>query len=156
MRKLSNQPISVLLVLTVFAFTMFLTPAETRAAYHDHSDELPGMDGSEFTPYLIVGGLLVGGLLIYKLAKHSSDKSAKQPDVVEEPKADQEEDDAEKADSTETTEPSENLSLIDYGDLSKTRLNMYFDVDPQGSSVSESSALDFSNMTVKVGFRVSF
>ena len=155
MKKLTSNPISVLLVLTVFAFTMFLTPAETKAAYHDHSDELPGMDFN-LTPYLVVGGVLIGAALIYRLAKHSSDKTPQQPEIIEDAKAADDEKEVEDESKAETNDENEDLSLTDYGDLTKSKVNMYFDIDPHGSYGSESSALDFSNMTVKVGFKVSF
>ena len=156
MKKLSSNPISVLLVLTVFAFTMFLTPAETQANWQSHNDEYPGLDDSEVMPYLIVGGVLIGGLLIYGLVKLGSKKSPDKPVIIEDAKTADDEKETVDENDDEKTEESEELTLTDYGDLSKSKVKMYFDIDPRGSYGSESSALDFSNKTVKVGFKLSF
>ena len=59
MKKLTTNPIMVLLILVAFTFTMFGAPSSAEAKYDDRSDELPGMNEFPTTLTIVAGAVVI-------------------------------------------------------------------------------------------------
>jgi hypothetical protein len=75
MKTVFHKSLVAMLVMSMLIVSVMLAPNEAEAKWHDHSDELPGMDFNA-TPYFIAGGVIVGGLIIYMIASHHSKDKA--------------------------------------------------------------------------------
>jgi hypothetical protein len=154
MKSLFTHQMTGLAVLAVFVFATLFTPATAEAKYRDNSDQLPGMDGPNPTPYIIAGGALIGGFVLYKVFSHKSDndKKVQGPTDFSAPAdgGDKLESDA---DATQDPDGAE----LSFENDQESRVKLYLDVtsDDNGSD-DRGPAMDFSDLTVKVGLSLGF
>jgi hypothetical protein len=70
MRKISHMPM-IAFLLVAFIMSFFVVPSVAEAKWRSNA-EVP--EGTNLTPYLVVGGILIAGVVIYAIVKHNSNK----------------------------------------------------------------------------------
>jgi hypothetical protein len=69
MKKLTSKLTLVVCVLMALVFQLAVSPAPASARWHAD----PPPEGTDLTPYLVVGGLVVAGAVVYAVVHKSSD-----------------------------------------------------------------------------------
>jgi len=155
MYERTTNPVSVLLVLAVFAATTFLLPSSANAKWKDHSDN----DGPDWGKIVAIGVVL--GLASYGIAYLITHKKTEKAEPMETT----EEDDTESAAVDETKSNNVTESLVSTSDfappmLSKqqnSQFGLYLDVDPPNSDNGfRDKDINLSDVTVKAGVSIRF
>ena len=159
MKNLIHKTMAVTLA-AAFACTFILMPTPASARYHDHSDELPGIDFNP-TPYLVVGGVVLAASVIYLIAKHDSKPAtgtAKPPVMPDSGKSES----AVRPTAPHqkpATEPqaSDTTTVIPVAPEKDSRLNLYIGLtNDRVLYHSDAPAMDFSDYTVRAGVTIGF
>jgi len=154
MKALLHKPLTVALLLAVFAVSVLFSASPAEAQYHSKSDELPGL--VDLTPLLIVGGVLVGGMIIYSIAKHNSKDAGEETMLSPQTAEDSESEDSATDGAEADTETDEATALL-VAPEQESRLGIFFDVkDDRTLYGSKKPALDFSDLTVTAGITIGF
>jgi len=155
MQRQFLNPLSVILVVVLFAAQLFIVPTTAEAKWTDRSDELPGDDFPTGT--VIVAAVAVGIVVGYIIYKHSKKSDS------------DEEGDVEVEDASESSESSylegSPESIREYPSechlvpvvTEQPTLGFYLNVtdDSQLYGPGE-SATDFSDVTLRAGFSIDF
>lgn len=156
MKKLSANPVSVLLVLAAFAATTFLLPSSANAKWPQPPDD----DGPSWGKILAVGVVL--GLASYGIAyliTHKKTEKTDLPEKTEETEGTESatEDESEPSVTNEDRQSSSDFSRSLLTEQQSSRFGLYFDIDQLGEEIGlREKEIDFSDVTVKVGVSFSF
>lgn len=160
MYRRTTNPVSVLLILTVFAATTFLLPSSADARWIDHSDEYPGSDGPSLGTVVALGAvacLAIGGVILMS-KKNKQDKLAPESEVTEteetESVTDEEtESEADTAGSASTS----GFSAPMLGEQQPSQLGLYLNIDPLSNDNGfRGKGIDLSDVTLKAGITFCF
>jgi len=157
MKTLFHKPLTVALLLAVFAVSILFSASPAQAKWVDRSEELPGT--VDITPYLIAGGVLIGGIVAYQIFKPKSGDADDDPEDLSIPVEKKATEGDESAPSTDD-DPDSVTEEATFSTLSAdqdSRLGVFFNVkDDRALYGTKKPALDFSDLTVTAGITIGF
>ena len=161
MKKQKTVKSLMIVVLLAFAVNIVVVPS-SDAKWRDNSDDLPGMQNFPTELAIVAGVLVIGGITYFIVKKSKKDKTEK-TDIGQDTETSTTDSvidsnsDTESVTSLDNNKSVRNLNEHPVSEKQKSRVGFYLNVDQDNlSNGINKSELDFSDVSVKVGFSIGF